>query len=89
MIFFIDRIFLLNLSQVLSFSLGTTEPYLTIPCTESKVTSAVWGPLDQYILTGHDDGSISKYCTKVCSSNNSYYFPLIAVCEYNKRSFGK
>jgi len=40
------------------------SPYLTIPCTDSKVTAAIWGPLDEYILTGHDNGSISKYCAK-------------------------
>ncbi len=27
----------------------------------SKVTSAVWGPFDQYVITGHEDGSISQF----------------------------
>lgn len=26
----------------------------------SKVTAAVWGPFDQYVITGHEDGSISQ-----------------------------
>lgn len=43
---------------------GKPEPYLTIPVNESKVTSAVWGPLDEYVMTGHDDGVVSKWCTK-------------------------
>lgn len=42
------------------------EPYLTIPITDNKarVTSAVWGPLDEYVITGHENGAVSKYCTK-------------------------
>ena len=27
----------------------------------SKVTSAVWGPLDEYIVTGHENGALSQY----------------------------
>ena len=27
----------------------------------SKVTAAVWGPLDEYIVTGHLNGSLSQY----------------------------
>lgn len=42
----------------------TPTPYLTIPCEESKVTAAVWGPLDEYVLTGHDNGTITKWCAK-------------------------
>lgn len=47
-------------------SLSSTDltPYLSIPVTDSKVTSAVWGPLDECVLTGHDNGSISKWCAK-------------------------
>ena len=34
----------------------------------SKVTSAVWGPLDEYIVTGHDNGALSQYnILDVCS----------------------
>jgi len=43
---------------------GSPEPYLTIPVHESKVTSAIWGPLDECIMTGHDDGVITKWCAK-------------------------
>ena len=51
------------------FYSGKPTPYLTIPVTDSKVTAAVWGPLDQYLLTGHENGSVSKWCAKV---DNSY-----------------
>lgn len=43
---------------------GSTTPYLTIPVTDSKVTAAVWGPLDKYVITGHENGTVSKYCAK-------------------------
>ena len=29
----------------------------------SKITAALWGPLDQYIITGHEDGSLRHYST--------------------------
>lgn len=47
-----------------SLSSATPTPYLTIPVLESKVTATVWGPLDEYVITGHDNGSIMKWCTK-------------------------
>lgn len=40
---------------------GETEPCLTIPCHESKVTSAIWGPLDETIITGHENGDLIKW----------------------------
>jgi len=43
---------------------ASPQPYLTIPVNESKVTAAVWGPLDEYIVTGHENGVMTKWCTK-------------------------
>lgn len=43
---------------------GTPSPYLTIPVENSKVTAAVWGPLDKYVITGHENGTITKWCSK-------------------------
>lgn len=43
---------------------GNPDPYLVIESKDSKVTAALWGPLDEYILTGHDDGTITKWCSK-------------------------
>lgn len=40
------------------------KPYLQILPEESKVTAAAWGPLDQYILTGHENGTVAKWCAK-------------------------
>ena len=33
--------------------------------TGAKVTSALWGPLDEYIVAGHEDGSLTHYSTDV------------------------
>ena len=52
--------------------LGNSEPYLTIISDESKVTSMVWGPLDEYIITGHENGSISKYDAQVMCNFLAY-----------------
>jgi len=40
------------------------RPYLSIPVTDSKVTSAVWGPLDEVLLTGHENGMLTKWDPK-------------------------
>ena len=40
---------------------------------ESKVTAAVWGPLDEYIVTGHENGVMTKWCTKVSRARNIFY----------------
>ena len=28
---------------------------------ESRVTAAVWGPFDQFLITGHEDGTLAHY----------------------------
>jgi len=39
------------------------KPYLTITVDDAlpKVTAAVWGPLDEYIITGHEDGALRSW----------------------------
>ena len=40
----------------------------------AKVTSALWGLFDQYIVTGHADGTVAKYdLLKVSQSINAPY----------------
>ncbi len=39
----------------------TDEKELTIVCEESKATVAGWSYLSQYIIAGHEDGSVSQY----------------------------
>uniref|UniRef100_A0A3P8VP74 Serine-threonine kinase receptor-associated protein n=1 Tax=Cynoglossus semilaevis TaxID=244447 RepID=A0A3P8VP74_CYNSE len=40
------------------------QPYLTIPCSEHKVTSAVWGPLGEFVIAGHENGEINQFSAK-------------------------
>ena len=40
---------------------------MTIPIdpAQSKITSAIWGPHDEFILTGHENGEINQFDIKV------------------------
>jgi len=40
------------------------EPMLTFPVPKSKITSAVWGPLEETIITGHENGDINLWDMK-------------------------
>uniref|UniRef100_A0A9J8BE26 Eukaryotic translation initiation factor 3 subunit I n=1 Tax=Cyprinus carpio carpio TaxID=630221 RepID=A0A9J8BE26_CYPCA len=40
------------------------QPYLSLPCNESKITSAVWGPLGEFVIAGHENGEINQYSAK-------------------------
>ncbi|KAI5793122.1 WD40-repeat-containing domain protein [Geopyxis carbonaria] len=40
------------------------SPLYTITFNESKATVAAWGYLNKYIITGHEDGSVSRYDAK-------------------------
>ena len=43
------------------------SPMMTIPIdpAQSKITSAIWGPHDEFILTGHENGEINQFDIKV------------------------
>ena len=48
----------------------TSEPSLKIICDElPKVTVAGFSPLARYIISGHEDGSVSQWDAKVCCMN--------------------
>lgn len=38
---------------------------LKVGVEKSKVTSTLWGPLDQSLITGHEDGTIVQWDLKV------------------------
>uniref|UniRef100_A0A3B4BE08 Eukaryotic translation initiation factor 3 subunit I n=1 Tax=Periophthalmus magnuspinnatus TaxID=409849 RepID=A0A3B4BE08_9GOBI len=40
------------------------QPYLSLPCNDTKVTSAAWGPLGEFVIAGHENGEISQYSSK-------------------------
>uniref|UniRef100_A0A674DHS9 Serine-threonine kinase receptor-associated protein n=1 Tax=Salmo trutta TaxID=8032 RepID=A0A674DHS9_SALTR len=46
------------------FDLQDNQPYLTVPCAESKITSAVWGPLGEFVIAGHENGEINQFSAK-------------------------
>nr|CAD7444695.1 unnamed protein product [Timema bartmani] len=50
-----------SLSQSLQSLSSSSEPILRIPFNESKVTSLLWGALDEIIITGHENGDISQW----------------------------
>lgn len=58
-----SQLYLFNLADVRSTG-NDTAPYLTIPSSESKIVSAVWGPLDESIITGHENGDLIKWDAK-------------------------
>lgn len=38
---------------------------MVIPVIGPKITSAVWGPYEEYIIAGHETGEIVQYDVKV------------------------
>jgi len=42
-------------------SLETQEPILRIKVDESKVTSMLWGPVDETLISGHENGKIVQW----------------------------
>lgn len=38
---------------------------MKIPCSDSKITSAVWGPLGEFIIVGHENGELNQFGAKV------------------------
>ncbi|XP_070555999.1 eukaryotic translation initiation factor 3 subunit I-like [Ptychodera flava] len=45
--------------------------YLTIPMPGNKITSALWGPLDSYLITGHENGEICHWDAKTGEKVNA------------------
>lgn len=41
------------------------QPYLTLPFNDHKITSAVWGPLGEFVIAGHENGEINQISAKV------------------------
>jgi len=46
-------------------SIASADPILRIPILQSKITAMVWGPLDDTIITGHENGQISLWDCRV------------------------
>jgi len=41
------------------------EPMWCVASTKAKITSAVWGPLDEVIITGHENGDLCLWDVSV------------------------
>lgn len=51
------------------------------PNSKSKVTSAVWGPLDEVIITGHENGELSQWDVKVNGLHLASVLPADCVVD--------
>ena len=38
-----------------------THTHRVIPIEGSRISAALWGPFDEFLITGHEDGSICRY----------------------------
>lgn len=56
-------------------SLSNAEPTLRIPINVSKITSLLWGPLDETIITGHENGQLSVWDLRVRVNLNGFSEP--------------
>ena len=54
----------------------------TEPSPKSKITSAVWGPLDEVIITGHENGDLCQWDISVCF--RVYCFVIDYFCGTDK-----
>jgi len=46
------------------YQIKNDEPFMAVPIPKSKVTSAIWGPLDEVIITGHENGDLAQWDIK-------------------------
>ena len=51
-------------SLQLSTCVGNNSSCPSIPVDGPKVTSAIWGPLDYYIIAGHENGTVCQWDSK-------------------------
>lgn len=48
------------------------QPYLSVPCSDYKITSAVWGPLGEFVIAGHENGEINQFSAKVPMTSKTH-----------------
>jgi len=54
-----------ELMAVCAGLVGNNDPMWSVPSAKSKITSAVWGPLDEVIITGHENGDLCQWDVSV------------------------
>lgn len=48
---------------------GEPSQRVALPTSDAKITSAIWGGLEDFILTGHENGEVCQFDVKVCGVN--------------------
>lgn len=56
------EIFLIDVRE--ADTIGESDPILRIPIDESKVTSILFGTLDEFLITGHENGDLCQWDLK-------------------------
>ena len=51
--------------EIFLYDVRAAEPTTRFLVDGPKVTAGLWGPLDEYLITGHEDGSVCHYDYKV------------------------
>ncbi|XP_023930825.1 eukaryotic translation initiation factor 3 subunit I-like, partial [Lingula anatina] len=44
-----------------SNSIANADPLMVMPAGDSKITASIWGPLDEFIITGHENGALRQW----------------------------
>lgn len=60
-------------------SLAEKTPIFRLPVLQSKITSMLWGTLDETIITGHNDGQINLWDIRVCFIKLIFFDRLLIV----------
>lgn len=63
----------------------TNEHSLRITCEDSKATVAGWSYLDKYIISGHEDGSVTQWDAKVIHPRFSNVNGLVLIQGTDRR----
>ena len=60
--------------EIFLYDWRTCEPTARLTVDGPKVTSGLWGPFDEYLVTGHEDGSVCHYDCKVSKCSHRCIF---------------
>ena len=69
--------------EIFLYDLRASEPTTRLMVDGPKVTSGLWGPFDEFLITGHEDGSVCHYDYKVSKCNHrnhSFCYLVVTDC---------
>lgn len=69
------QIFFHKIAKDLEQQSAEPDLVITLPDDMAKVTAACWGPMDEYIITGHEDGALRTFCAQTgdCLEENLFH----------------